>query len=430
MERYSMSKKERNQEWVFGMLLAGEIKQTEAAELLELTTRQVRRKFKRFITEGVVGLIHRSKNKPGNRKTEQTKIKKILELLTTIYVGFGPTLAAEKLLENHDIKIDHETLRKLMIKNDLHHTKKRKIINRIRREPKHHKGELIQLDGSYHIWFNGQYYTLIAFIDDATKEIFSYFAKESTEGVSKTFKLYIEKYGIPVALYTDRGKVFKVNNAKDHKMHQTQFERITKELDVKIIYARSPQAKGRVERLFRTLQDRLVKELALKKITTVEEANKLLLDYFLDKFNKKFSVPPKSETSFFRPINEEYDLNHIFCYKYKRIINNDFTIRFANRLFQLKSTSNSPIKPNDSVEIFVSFDGTLSIWKSGKKLGAKEIDSKPKLKAVVDEYDDCQAKDRIYRRPKPGSPFNKWVPKDKIKPDKADISTESKRGHF
>lgn len=367
-----MNKKEINQIWVMKKLKDKEITQKKAGEILELSERQIRRKLKNYIKEGGIGLIHKNVGMPSNNKTKPEIAEKIIFLSKTVYEDFGPTLLAEKLEENHDIKIDHETVRRILISVNLHNPRKKKVVRRVRREPKHHPGELVQLDGSFHVWFCGEYSTLIVFIDDATKEVFCHFAPESFEGVSNAFKLYLKKYGRPLCLYTDKGRVFKVNKGRNKNDALTQFKRATNELDIKIKFANSPQAKGRVERVNRTLQDRLVKELKLMNINSIDQAN-AMLNNFLQKFNKKFTVYPKNPTPLFRSI-ERYDLNSILCYKFKRKLNNDYTISFKNKIYQLDKKQKLMLYPRDTIEVFVNFDKTISLWKDENRLNFKEIE--------------------------------------------------------
>lgn len=428
MGYYFMSKKELNQVEVLGMLKRGVITQEKAAELCELSTRQVRRKLKRFLDLGSGGIIHRSRGKTSNRALEPGIVDRIIMLFKDTYQEFGPTLFAEKLEENHVIKVDHETVRQLLIKHNLHKPRESRAVQRVWREPKHHKGEMVQLDGSYHIWFGGVYSTLILFIDDATKEVFAQFRPESTQGVTETYELFLKKYGRPRKIYCDRGKVFKVNNNKEGESY-TQFKRMNDELGVEIIYARSPQAKGRVERVFRTLQDRLEKELRLLNITSLDQANGML-GSFLEKFNKKFNIPPKNSESFYRSL-EGYDLNSILCYKYQRKLNNDYTISYKNRLIQIvKGKQPTMLYPRDSIEIYEAFDGTISLWKKGLKLNCKEIEKRTKIADPKTPSDEYKFDKRIIgKKPKKGHPWkgNNYEIEKFIKPD---ISNESKSGHF
>ncbi len=418
MERYSMSKREIDQIWVMKLLLKGEITQKEASEMCHLSPRQIRRKLLRYMQEGEVGLIHKSREKPSNRSIKPSIIQEILLHIKSKYYDFGPTLAAEKLEENHGINVNHETLRKIMIKHGLHTARKKKTVQRQWREPKHHKGELIQLDGSEHIWFGNEYSTLIVFIDDATREVFCRFAKESTEGVAQTLRLYLQKFGRPMKFYTDRGKVFKVNQ-KTIRPSETQFKRMLNELNIDLTYAYSPEAKGRVERVNRTLQNRLVKELRLLDIKTIEQAN-AMLDQFLEKFNHKFMVQPKNKESFFRSI-DGYDLNSILCYKYKRTMNNDYTIVYKNRWFQLKKKQPLILYNQDKIDVHLDFDGTITLWKKGIKLDLIEIN---KPVRIMEEKKERKISSHI-GKPKRNHPW-RIMASNCIE----DKSKELRTGHF
>lgn len=386
METYSMNKKELNQVEILSKVRSGAITLKKATELCGLSYRQMKRKYKSYKKSGPAGLIHKSRGKPSNRGISQVIMDTILNLIKTIYMGFGPTLLAEKLEESHQIKVDHETVRKLMIKEGLLDTRKKRAIQRSWRDPKHHEGEMSQLDGSYHIWFGDTYSTLIAFIDDATKRVYARFEPESVIGVTNVFRKFINKYGLPRSIYCDRGKVFKVNNSKN-KQAETQFKRMCNELDVELKFAYSPQAKGRVERLFRTLQDRLVKELKLQNITNIQDANRIL-ESFLEKFNSKFSVSAKNREKFYRSA-DNYDLNSILCYKFQRKLNNDYTISFRNRWFQLGEKQPVILYARDIIDVYEAFDGTISLWKKGSRLNCFEIEKRvktPKIKPVIDDY--------------------------------------------
>jgi len=265
-----------------------------------------------------------------------------------------------------------------MIKNHLWEKKKRKRKTFVWRERKHHAGEMVLADGSKHIWFGNEYSTLVAFIDDATSMIELYFDKEETiESISTVTKLYLEKYGRPRSIYTDRGKVFKVNNVKDGIKHFTQYQKMLSELDITLIHAYSPQAKGRVERLFRTLQDWLPKELKLRGVKTTRAANKFLQDIFIEYANKKLAVEPKSDVNLHQSI-EDYDLNSIFCLKYQRRLNNDNTIVYKNRFFLLAKKQPIILHNNEKVTVNVSFDKTIVLTARGHRLNYKEIEKRPK----------------------------------------------------
>jgi transposase InsO family protein len=416
----NLKPKQADQIYIFESILKQRITQKEAAEILALSPRQVRRKLKRYIVEGKAGLIHKNKGKASNRKTKESLKDKVIGLLKSIYKGYGPTLASEKLREYHDIYLDHETLRRIMIAEDLHITKKRKLISHIWRERKHNYGELIQIDGSYHRWFNDERYcTLIAFIDDATSKVELLFSDyETNESLIAITRSYLVKHGRPLALYADRGRVYKVTNRKDVKKRVTQFERMLKELDIRLIHAYSPQAKGRVERLFKTLQDRLIKELELRNIKTIDEANKFLQEKFIDQYNEKFSIEAISAVDLHRKL-DGYDLNTILCIKEKRILNNDRTISYKNKLFLLDRAQPIQLLRNSKVTVLCNSSETvINLVFNGNSLKFREIEiRKPRVKQKIEKIDK-----RTFGRKAPAN--HPW------KTQKPDISNEFKRGHF
>ena len=357
-----------------------DLTQEEAAKLLKLSARQVRRKCKRYNKEGAQGVVHRGKGKKSNRAINEETVTKIMAIISQNYLEklgtlVGPTFLAEKLKEDHKIMIDHETLRRLMIAAGFWQIRKTKQKKRhVWREPKHHKGELVQADGSEHIWFGNDYSTLVAIIDDATSEIMAakFVAYESTEALGSLTLEYVKKYGRPLAFYTDRGSTYKVNHKKCVK-NKTQYERMLKEIDTEIIHALSPQAKGRIERLFGTVQVRLVAELKLKDIVTIDEANRYLQETYIPWHNAKYAKKPRSNADFHRSI-EGFNLHSIFCLKFSRTINNDHTISFDNRLFQLDGNQQIRLRPGERIEVHQSFDKTIKLVKNNVNLSCHEID--------------------------------------------------------
>ena len=332
--------------------------------MLDLSLRQARRKLKEFKARGLASLIHKLRGRPSNNQLDPKLEQRALKIIAKEYSDFGPTFAAEKLKENHGLLINHETLRKKMAAKGLWMPRKRRARHRDWRERKECLGELIQLDGSVHDWFEGRAprCTLLAFIDDATSQVLHLeFADESTQGVMATAKNYFVTYGLPVEFYVDRGKVFKVNLANEDNERLTQFGRALAELGIKITYARSPQAKGRVERLFGTLQDRLVKELRLQDINTIAQANQFLEKEYVPQHNEKYALEPKSAANLHRPF-EGYDLNHILSIKETRILTADFTLRYNNHWFQLEKEQKTILYPKDVITIVSSLDGDSNLF--------------------------------------------------------------------
>ena len=359
-----MSQKEAKQIPIFDQLKKDKLTQIEAAKLLRLSVRQVRRKIKRYLKWGPSGLAHKSRGRPGNRKIPDEQRSKITALYREKYPDFGPTLAAEKLFEHHSIEINPETLRLMLLSEGLWIKKRKRSSHRKWRPRKEHFGELVQLDGSPHGWFEGRAKKccLVAFIDDATGQIWCEFApNESHSSVMQATKRYCSLYGKPLALYADRGGVFKVNLHNPDNELKTQYERALSELDIELIHARSPQAKGRVERLFKTLQDRLVKELRLKTISDIEGANKFLRTTFISKYNQKFAKQPKAETSFFRKTNTR-ELEKALCIKDTRKLRNNFTIRYNNKNLQLDEQQKTIIQPKDIIQVWEYWDGEIELY--------------------------------------------------------------------
>ena len=335
METLPMSAQEISQIATFERLSERAVKQKEAAMILGLSTRQIKRKLKLFRRLGAPSLIHSSRGKPSNNQLDPVIRQRAISLIENKYPDFAPTFASEKLEENHHLVINHETLRLSMIAAGLWTPGKRTVKHREWRERKEWFGEMVQLDGSDHDWLEDRAprCTLLAFIDDASSKIMCLeFADETTVGVMGATKRYIEKHGIPYEFYADRGKVFKVNIHNEEEDKVTQYRRAIEELGGKITYARSPQAKGRVERLFGTLQDRLVKELRLRGISTIQEANEFIEGEYLARHNQKYAVEPKSKTDLHREA-KGYDLDEIFCIKEIRVLTPDFTLRHKNKWY-------------------------------------------------------------------------------------------------
>ncbi len=295
-----MSLKEVKRLEIVKKIISKRLKQREGASILNISERQVRRLVKSYKEFGELGLTSKKRGKASNRRISLDMETKITTLILDTYYDFGPTLAAEKLEELDNIKVSKETVRQIMIRAGIwkSKSKKRKKVHQLR-ERRSKSGELIQADGSPHDWFEGRRgkCTLIVFIDDATSEFMKlkFFESETTEAYATSLKEYIEEFGCFRALYTDKHSIFKINNNKDslNGVKRTQFSRMLKSLDIELITANTPQAKGRVERANKTLQDRLVKELRLRNISTIEDANKFLDEEFREILNTKFMVEAK-----------------------------------------------------------------------------------------------------------------------------------------
>jgi len=367
-------------------VLNKELKGSEAAKLLNLTSRHIRRLKKKVDNNGIKTLIHCNRGKPGNRRMLDKEKKRIVALIKQKYPDFGPTLATEKLAELDNIKHSRGAIRSIMIKEGIWKTKqKKKEIHREWRQRKTCKGEMIQYDGSYEYWFEdrGDKHCLLACIDDADSEVWAIF--DEHEGVAPTFNFwrdYVERFDKPYSIYVDKFSTYSMNHklAKENPDTLTQFERAMKELNIDIIHAHSPQAKGRVEKLFRTLQDRLIKELRLKNISTIAEANKFLEEEFLPKFNTRFMVEPRSNTNLHKKLNgqEKNKLDSIFSRQYQRVVKNDFTVSHKKNCYQLEKIQPVTICKQDIVTVEERMNQSIHIRLRGKYLNYKLLPERPK----------------------------------------------------
>lgn len=362
-------------------LINKEIKQKEASEILNISERQIRNLKKKVEKEGIEGVIHKNKGRPSNNKTVSKEDKKrIIELYKSKYEGFRPTFYAEQLAENENINYSRETIRKILAEDNIYKVKKRKERHREQRERRACRGELIQVDGSYHDWFStGEKCWLLNFIDDATGEVFLRYAdSESTMELLKAMKEYINEKGVPQALYVDRDSIYTTTReqtveeqlTKTYPM--TQFTRAMKEIGTEVICAYSPQAKGRVERSFQTHQDRLVKENKLIGITNKEEGEKYLQDY-VKKHNKKFSVKAKSEIDMHTKKPRKNEIDRIFSIQEKRKIAKDFTIKYRNKTYQILKEQKVMVLTRNPVTIEERLDGSIHIKYKDCYLKFKDI---------------------------------------------------------
>jgi len=387
MTLITMSAKEIDRFAVIGNLKVGEINGSEAAEQLGLSLRQVRRLKNRFKKDDPKSIAHQGRGKESNRKLKKIIIDKIITLLLTVYIGFGPTLAAEKLRERDKINISHETLRIIMVKNDLWKpkSKKRNKEHREWRPRREHYGSMEQYDGCYHHWFEDRAdeCCLLLAVDDATGRITK--AKfDHHEGILPTFafwRAYVEKKGKPASIYLDKFSTYKINHksAEDNKELITQFQRVCHELSIALISANSPEAKGRVERMFETLQDRLVKELRLLNISDIATANKFLEEKFIPAFNDRFAVVPAKRADLHRPLTktDKENLDSVFSVHSERVVMNDFTVQFKNRYFQLGQQQPVIVCRKNKILIEEHFDNSIVLKLQNKKLNYIVLPKRP-----------------------------------------------------
>ena len=391
----SLSAWELREHKIINQALEGKLTNRQAAEELDISTRQVKRLKIKVREGGVKELAHKNRGRKSNNQLFKEYLEHAIELIKEKYYDFGPTFAAEKLLENHGIKLGKETVRKAMSQAGLWQPRSRKLHAHYRawRERKEHYGEMQQFDGSYHDWFEGRLLgangepvkeeCLLAAIDDATGRLtkLKFDQSEGVVPVSQYWLEYVKTLGKPLKIYLDRFSTYKINNKHflDDPKFLTQFERTMKEIDVDVIHAHSPQGKGRIERLFKTLQDRLVKDLRLAGINTVEEANIFLEKIFIPKFNAKFSVVAKKPENLHMPLTEAEltRINNIFSIQSYRNVNNDFTVRFKSKWFQLKEQQPTLVLRKDQILVEEHLDGSIHLNLRNKYLEYTELPQRP-----------------------------------------------------
>ncbi|MEK6733049.1 MAG: ISNCY family transposase, partial [Candidatus Omnitrophota bacterium] len=319
----TMSQKELKRLHIINKILDKRLKQIEAVKILGLCDRQIRRIVKRIRIEGDRGIIHKSRGKDSNRAFPEDIKEKVINIYKDKYPDFGPTLANEKLSEIDKIKLGTQTLRSWLIEKGEWQVSHKHRKHRAWRERKHHYGEMEQVDGSHHDWFEGRgpKCVLMAYIDDAESRVYARFYEyEGTFPFMDSFKRYAYKYGLPHSIYIDRHSTYKstkkptIEDELNNKESLSEVGRALNELGVEVIFAQSAQAKGRIERLFRTFQDRVIKEMRLRGIKSIKEANKFL-KYYLPIFNKRFSVKAIEQGDLHQPLPKDIELNKILCKK-------------------------------------------------------------------------------------------------------------------
>jgi len=372
---------------VVGEVLGGRLKQKEAAAQLGVSTRQVRKVCRRVRREGNKGIIHGLRGKRSNHRLAKGLLERAIKTVQTRYADFGPTLANEKLAELHRIVLSTSVLRKGMMQASLWRTHKAKTRHRAWRQRRACLGELVQLDGSTHAWFEKRAAecVLIAYIDDATSRVqYAEFAEtEATLTLMKATGTYLRCHGRPVAFYVDKDSIYKVNRQAsiDEELRDsqatTQFARAMEELDIQMINAHSPQAKGRVERLFGTLQDRLVKELRLAAINTIFQANEFLCNTFVPQHNKRCSVQARNSTDAHRPLRRSDKLEETLSIRVDRALMNDYTLRHSNRWYQIAAEQPMRVRPGDTISVETRLDGMMHLRFKGCYLDYHALQARP-----------------------------------------------------
>ena len=407
----TMSQKELKKAHILEQIKERKIKQIEGARILGISDRHVRRLLKEYCVKGALGIVHKLRGRKSPRAISQSKKRYVLVLTNDIYRDFGPTLLSEKLAEREKIQISRETLRKWLVEYHEGCVWRRKGRKHRRwRERKHHVGEMVQGDGSRHDWFEGRgnECSLIGYIDDASNRVYARFYEyEGVLPVLDSFKRYVKKYGIPASVYFDRHSTYKsrrkqtVEEFFKDKEVLTHVGRAWRELKVDIHYAYSAQAKGRIERLFKTFQDRLIKEMRLHGISTIKEANEFL-EWYLPQHNKRFGVEPAAEGDLHRFLPTPKELNNILCKKTEHVVRNDFTIVHEKRRYQILSCTKAK-----KVIVEERLDSKMCIKYNDNILKYKEIPRNLVLKKPKEEISTDLPKEKVPHKPKYNHPWRK-----------------------
>ena len=409
-----MSAKELNRLEVMQRLSRKQMSQKEAGRILEVSTRQIKRLLKAYRAKGAAGLVSKHRGRQGNNRLPEDVKKSALNLLKTKYRGFGPTLAHEKLVEREKLQLSDESVRKLMIEADLWKPRKAKKaqIHQLR-ERRACFGELIQIDGSPHDWFEGrgEACVLLVFIDDATGQLVQllFVECESFFSYCQAAEGYFRQYGKPVAFYSDKHGIFRVNvPATGVGEALTQFGRAMQELDIQIICANRPQAKGRVERVIQTLQDRLPKELRLQSISNRTEGNAYLPEFLKD-FNQRFAVEARSSLNAHRPLTPKDDLARILTWQETRTLSKNLTLQFEKIVYQIQTQRPSYALRNAQVTVCVNDQEELTILYNGKALPYSIYKEQAKQAQVVStkQLNAALPAKRLPPKPAPDHPWRK-----------------------
>lgn len=403
----NMSVKEIKRSEIMKMADEKKITQEQGAKRIGITPRHFRRLLQQYREQGPEGIISRHRGKPSNNCMPAEKRKKILEEIKTNYSDFGPTLASEKLWERNGIKVSKETVRQIMIEEGLHEPKTRSVEDpHPLRERMKHRGELVQIDGSPHDWLEdrAERACLLVFIDDATSEILAakFVPEESFFAYAGLFRTYFQQHGLPEALYSDRFGVYKVNHKNVTTTDaQTQYHRAMKELGIEVIFASSPEAKGRVERANQTLQDRLVKEMRLEGICDYEEANKFLPGYLV-KHNQRFAVQPLSSIDRHEPLLPENDLDLIFTKRVNRILSKNLDFQYDRVVYQIKTDRPTYAIRKRKVTVCENEKGEITVLLNHEPIQFERFYKQPKQYPIASSKEIAQrsykpAKDHPWR---------------------------------
>lgn len=384
----AMTEEELHRKSIIEKAMDKRITQKEGAEKLGTSERHFRRLLSLYRQKGDIGLVSGHRGKPSNSRLRETQRQRILEFMRNpVYHDFGPTLLAEKLAESRGIQVSRETVRQMMIEEGSYRPRIKKKKSHPQRERRYRRGELVQMDGSYHAWLEdrGPKGCLLLFVDDATSEVLKavFVEHESYFAYGDLCKTYFKSIGLPVAFYSDRFSVFRANSPTSiNKGAITQFNRAVSSMGIELICANSPQAKGRVERANQTFQDRLVKELRLRQINNYQDAN-AYLPQFVQFYNRKFAVLPRSTGDAHVPLDPTFDLDFLFSIHDFRIISKDLQIQFNNTIYQIVTDRPPQHLADREVLVIQNASGAVFAYLNHQLLNLKVFQRQPKQALVV-----------------------------------------------
>ena len=400
------------------LLRERKISQQETSKRMGVSIRQVRRLAKRYRVEGLSGLVSKKRGRASNRRLDETVRATANELIGAYYRDFGPTLACEKLAERHDLRFSVESTRQLMIKAGYWRTRKGGVVcAHPMRERRARFGEMIQIDGSPHDWFEGRgdYCTLLVFIDDATGQLtqLRFAPTETTLDYMRVLHDHIVAHGVPAALYSDKHSIFHINAKEADTEAETQFARAARELGIESIHAHSPQAKGRVERAHQTLQDRLIKEMRLAGINNIDEANAWLPGYIAD-HNRRFAVEPKDVSdAHLAHLGTQTSLLHILSVQTTKTLSKNLSCQHENKLMQVKTAGAGLGLRRARVTVHEHFDGSHELLWRKRKLAYSVMEKPVRQSKVADgkpvntRVDKAMARRNIGHKPAANHPWRK-----------------------
>ena len=379
-EEIRLTKRDTERLRVIHRVLDGLVGEVDAGLLIGITDRQVRTLLNRVREEGAKGIIHRARGRKSPRKMPEAREEQIAGLIRTMYPDFGPLQAAERLAESHGIEVSREKVRQVMLAKGLWRKRRHRKQTHVWRERKHLLGEMVQMDGSHHDWLEGRgpRLVLMGYADDATGRFYGrFYDHEGVYPAMDSLRCYVELYGLPMAIYLDKHSTYKTTRQADmdellkgEQQAQTQFERAVSELGIQLIHAHSPQAKGRIERSFRTLQDRLVKAMRLAGIRTIDEANRFL-EHWLPVHNRRFAREALEPEDLHRRLPRSVRLTDILCIKGFRTVNEGYLIKWRGRSFVLDQPSLALRR--QKLIVLDRFDGSLALRFKGRDLAYREV---------------------------------------------------------